>query len=314
MIARRRRPKRRPILPLDEVLRRYAVYHGSAPSTVEQKQISLGRFAEFLTLAEGRPTEPTTEHLRRRIVLEFLRWYGRKWEPATTASKRKDLVALWGFAYDERFVRRPPFRIKSPRVPEKVPEGWTLPELRSILAACDALPVPKCDRYRGCFRPGVPRGAYLRAFALCYLATGLRLSAMLGVRRADVRSDLTFTVRWRTQKTRTEEVKQLTPEAWAAIQSLGEHEYCLPYGQTKAQQRRVRSWWKRVLRSAGLDASRGTGAQQLRRTAASFKELQDPGSGRKFLGHKTPGLAEKRYFVPRILTPGVVAPPVINFS
>lgn len=327
MIARDTRPRRprrplRPFRKLTDVLRAYAAYHGNAASTIEQKTVAINMLRRFLNRpkvrarlqAEG-PIEPTTRHLRRKLILAFLRWYGKQVQPATVANKRKDLVALWGYAYDEGMLRRPAYRIKRPRVPEKVPEGWNEEELRRILAACDTLPISKFDRTRGRLGNGVPLGKYFRAFALCYLATGLRLSAMLMVRRVDVRTDLTFTARWQTQKTWCEEQKQLTPEAWAAIKSLGDHEFCLPYGQTKNQRRKV-IWptWKRILRAAGLDDSRGTGPQQLRRTAASFKEKQQPGSGEKFLNHKTPGLARRRYFVPRIVQQNVVAPPTLNLG
>lgn len=330
MIARHTGPRRpsRPVRPprkLTGVLRAYAAYHGNAASTIEQKTVAINVFRRFLNLPTSRarlkvgassgPIEPTTQHLRRKLFLAFLQWYGKQVQPSTVCNKRKDLLALWAFAYDEGWLRRPAYRIKRRSEPEKTPEGWTEEELRRILQACDSLPTGKFDRLHGRLSNGVPRGKFFRALVLCYLATGLRLTAMMMVRRVDVRTDLTFTARWMHQKTRREEQKQLTPEAWAAICELGNHEFCLPYGQTKNQRRKV-IWptWKRILRAAGLDDSRGTGPQQLRRTAASFKERQQPGSGEKFLNHRTPGLARRRYFVPRIIQPGVVAPPTLNLG
>jgi integrase len=286
----------------------YAQNRHLAAGSIEQKRIAIRVFDRFL----GRPS--TLADLNRASVTSFVHWYMAQGAgPNTVASKRASLLALWRFAFDEQMLDELPHRIMAVRIPEKEPQGWTEEELRRILAAINAMKPGKCDRYRT-LPGGVDRSKFFRAFALAYLSTGLRFSAGLSIKRRDVRPDRTFTVRYYEQKTWVEQPKQYSLEAWAAIQALGEHEYCFPYGRTKAQARRLRFWWKRILRSAGLDDSRGTGAQQLRRTAASHKELQQPGTATNFLGHKTPGLAKKSYIAPRIVAPSLVAGPTFHFA
>lgn len=296
-------------LPLLEFLTDcYAVNKHLAAGSIEQKRIAINVFDRFL----GRPA--TLGDLNRATVTGFLHWcMAQGSQPNTVSSKRACLLALWRFAYDEGLLAELPHRVLRIKIPEKEPQAWTEEEIRAILAAINAMKPGRCDRYRT-LPGGIDRSKFFRAFALAYLSTGLRFSAGLSIRRRDVRPDRTFTVRYYEQKTWVEQPKQYSLEAWAAIQALGEHEYCFPYGRTKAQARRLRCWWKRILRAAGLDDSRGTGAQQLRRTAASHKELQQPGTATNFLGHKTPGLAKKSYIAPRIVLPKLVAGPVFHFA
>lgn len=296
-------------LPLSAFLASvYAVNKHLAAGSIEQKQIAINLFDRFL----GRPS--TLDDLNRSTVTRFVHWYMADGaQPNTVSSKRASLLALWRFAFDEGLLAELPHRVLRIKIPEKEPQGWTEDELRAILAAINSMKPGRCDRYRT-LPGGIDRSKFFRAFALAYLSTGLRFSAGLSIRRRDVRPDRTFTVRYYEQKTWVEQPKQYSLEAWAAIQSLGDHEYCFPYGRTKAQARRLRFWWKRILRAAGLDDSRGTGAQQLRRTAASHKELQQPGTASNFLGHKTPGLAKKSYIAPRIVVPKLVAGPSFSFA
>lgn len=284
----------------------YVPANHQQPGSIDQKSYAISVFSHYL----ARPARLVD--LNRETLNGFVTWYLQRQEPATVAAKRSKLLTLWRAAFEEGLVPELPHRIKTVRIPEKVPEGWILPELQQIFTTIDRLEPSKFDA-----RPqigGCCRRLFFRAFAWSFLSHGLRLSAGCSVRRRDVRADLTFTVRYYEQKTWVEQTKQFLPQAWEAIRALGEHEFCLPYGQTKAQRRRIGEWWKHILREAGLDASRGTGPQQLRRTAASFKELQEPGSMQEFLGHKTPGLGKRRYEVRRIVRPNRIAPPQFDFS
>lgn len=276
------------------------------PGSRKQKITSINTFEEFL----GRTA--TIDDLDRDVVEDFLIWYEQFAEPSTVDSKRKDLKRFWNFAFDEGIVTRPPRKIRAIRIPTKEPEGWDETELRQMLKHVYALKGRATGFPDGRMPNGVPRPAFFNALIRTLLDTGLRLNAQLAVKKAEVRHDLTFTVRWYSQKTWHEQTKRLSAETWAAVQELhryGEFEYLLPWPH---ELKRLWQWWRRLLDAAGLDSSRGHGPQQLRRTAASFKERQQPGSARAFLGHKTHGLAEKHYLVPRIVRPDLVEPPRLN--
>lgn len=286
----------------------YARLNHLQPSSFEQHLVTLKVFERFL----AKPG--SVADLSRDSITAFCNWYAEQTEPATVANKQTMLLAWWRWAIDEELTLDTFKRVKRVKVPTKVPQGWLEQELQAILNVCDKLGPTPWDRMEGCFSTGVRRDKFFRAFIWSYLSHGLRCEAGLMIRRRDVRPDLTFTARWQHQKTWCEQEKQFLPQAWAAICELGEFEYCLPYGQTKSQRITIRRWWNRLLQHAGLDTSPRSGPQQLRRTAASYKELQQPGSAQFFLGHKTPGLAAKHYIVPRIVKPKLVAGPELRLS
>jgi len=293
---------------LAQLVANYARCNFLAQSSIWQHRVALRKFEAFLQ-RDGSPAD-----LNRDSIIDFCRWYGEQVAPPTVYAKQRCLLAWWQFADEEGLTSESPRKVKRVRLPEKVPQAWNERELQAILNACDRLGPSPYDRTGGCFLTGVPRGKFFRAFTLSFLDTGLRLTAGLHVRRSDVRADLTFTARWQYQKTWVEADKRFSPRTWSEICALGDHEFCLPYGQTVGQRVQLWKWWKRILRMAGLDDSKGTGPQQLRRTAASFKELQERGSAKRFLVHKTAGLAEKSYISPRIVAPQIVAGPTLNLS
>jgi len=298
MIAKiRRKPDR---LLSTFVRERYIPHHELAKGSQAQLRTTVRKFERYLT----RPA--VLDDLNRETIVAFLNWYLNEVEPTTVAAKRRGLLAVWRFAYDENLVTVLPHRIKTIKVPRKVPEGDDEQELSLLLAACERMP--------GTLANGVPRSLFFRAFVLAYLSHGLRFSAGMQLRLADVRHDRTFTVRWRSQKTWVEQAKQLRPDAWAAIQAChayGKFDGLLPWPYAE---KRLWKWWRRLRTLAGLPMGRRYGPQHLRRTAASFKERQQPGSAKEFLGHQTDGLAAKSYLVPRIVRPEMVSPPVFNLA
>lgn len=278
----------------------YVAGHDLRPGSIEQKRITIGRLANFLK------REPLVSDLNRDTVSRFLAAYACGAQPSTVASKRRDLLALWRYAWEEKILAEPPYRVRPVKVPEREPQGWDLEELRLLLDAAGRLP--------GKFDNGCSRASVFRALVLTLLSTGLRLRATLSIRFSDVRRDRSFTARWEFAKNRREQTKRLSLDAWQAItecraQLVGKCERLIPAPAIKA----LRRWWRFMVITAGLPAGRYAGPQMLRRTAASFKERERPGSAQGFLGHKTPGLAERRYLVPRIVSPEASEPPTLNF-
>jgi integrase len=282
----------------------YLPFVNLSASTIEQREATISRFSQFL----GRPA--TIDDLAREVVSRFIDWYGRLAEPSTVAGKRSQLLTLWRFCLQEGLTHESLDRVKVVPVPEKVPEGDDEAELRLLLASLRQLP----GRVGHCTK-GVPRAVIFPALAHVLLSTGLRIGAVLQVKRRELRSDRTFTVRWRSQKTWCEQTKRLTVAAMAAVeevQAFGPFEYLLPFSRSPASVKRLRNFWRQARIAAGLPAERTNLLHQMRRTAASFKEKQQPGSAVDFLGHKTEGLARRSYLVPRIVRPDVIDGPELQ--
>jgi site-specific recombinase XerD len=87
---------------------------------------------------EGRPLSvyDLDEDLLRRFLADFRRDHS----PATTNSRRRDLLALWQCAYDEAVIDRPPRRKKVRRAKDRprIPEAWTPEQVAAILKASQA--------------------------------------------------------------------------------------------------------------------------------------------------------------------------------
>lgn len=290
---------------LSSLVRRYELHRDVQASTVAQKRASLNCFERYLRRSAQ------LADLNRETIVGFLGWYRERAEPGTVATKRRDLLTLWEFACDERLVTEAPRRIRGVRQPQKVPDGWLADEVRRMLAATERL--PGVYRYMGDRgrRVDVPKGLVLRMLIRGFWATGLRRNALLKVLKSELRADGTFTARWQNAKTWAEQEKKLDAEALAAIEAVhayGEFKSLFPAPSKKY----LNADWRKLLELAGLRSKGNVLAQQLRRTASSYVEQQRPGTARHFLGHKTPGLAERRYLVPRIVRPELIEGPRLD--
>jgi hypothetical protein len=290
---------------LASLVRRYELHRDVQRSTVAQKRATINCFERFLKRSAQ------LADLERETIVGFLAWYRERAEPGTVATKRRDLLTLWEFAYEERLVSQSPQRIRAVRQPQKVPDGWDLTELRQLLAATERL--PGTYRYLGDRRQrvDVPKGLVLRALVRGFLCTGLRRNALLKVLKSELRPDGVFAARWQNAKTWAEQTKKLDAEAVAAVQAVhayGEFRTLFPAPSKKY----LNADWRKLLELAGLRSKGNVLAQHLRRTASSYVEQQRPGTARHFLGHKTPGLAERRYLVPRIVRPELIEGPRLD--
>lgn len=196
--------------------------------------------------------------------------------PKTVKAYRSSLLSVWRFAWDCRLVETPPLRVKTVKVPRQPPTAWTIDEIRLLLAACHKL----CHRQR-------------RRWALAFIhvtwSTGLRATDVYRVRLEDLAPD--GTLRMSQHKTGDGIAVTLSPVAIAALGRVG--------GQVP---RRSRESLSRLFRDlVEISGVRAGTARWLRRSAASYYERERPGCGAKFLGHRTPGMAERHYFDPAIV-------------
>lgn len=290
---------------LSSLVRRYESHRDVQRSTVQQTRTTVNLFEQFLKRSAQ------LADLERETIVAFLNWYKQQALPGTVATKRSRLLALWDFAAEEQLLPARTAKIKPIRQPERVPDGWLLEELRAMLGATGRLDGTYRhlgDRSR---RVDVPKGLVFQAIVRGFLCTGLRRNALLKVLKRDLRTDGTFTARWQEAKTWCEQEKKLDERALAAVQAVhayGKFVYLFPSPAKKY----LNADWRRLLELAGLRSDGNVLAQQLRRTASSYKERAEPGTARYFLGHKTPGLAERRYLVPRIVRPELIEGPRLD--
>jgi len=83
--------------------------------------------------------EPTIDDLTDLTISRFLEHRGSTRSPYTAEKERTQLIALWRFAADRGFVRDRPCVPPAP-LPDRIPEAWSVDQLRSLVRAAVATP------------------------------------------------------------------------------------------------------------------------------------------------------------------------------
>lgn len=216
-------------------------------------------------------------------------------EPVTLNGKRRQLITLWRFAKSRGLLPAPEVsRIIRFKEPKRIPRAWTQEQLAQIHAAIDSY------RQRKRKPPGWD-ARHDHAVAMVIYDTAFRFTACLELELADLRDDGAIIANAETQKTFTDENKWLAPDTMRAIRAMPR-----PANSTK-----VFPWpytlknygkrWKRILKAAGLPATRREGLQKMRRTSSTWMEALRPGSSKEHVGHRTSGLTDKHYNDPTII-------------
>jgi hypothetical protein len=287
----------RSIDSLSALLGEYLRSHHVKPGSAEQLTITANLFSRWYATACGIPFHPGSfsEPLANDFLNDSLT--ARQWSPITANRKRRDLLTLWKYAAKKGFCEHYQHEdIIRFREPQRMPTAWMQEELGTFLAACPLF----CQRRRA------PAGwTYLldQATVMVIYDTAYRLHACLELRTENLRDDGAILALAETQKTLCDEEKWLGPDTMRKLVATDfrAREFVLPWPYGK---RALRSRWKKILRIAGLQATRRDGPQKMRRTSVSWLEHFRPGSAKAHLRHKTSGLAEKHYLCPLIVQPG----------
>lgn len=203
--------------------------------------------------------------------------------PRTVKAYRASVVSLWRYCYEEGLVAEQPRRIKRVRIPRHPPQAWTREEVQRLLQATG--------------RISHERARWARAYIHVAWCTGLRTGDIFRVRLRDLNDDNTLHLS--QAKTGDPHTVTLGKSAIDALREVG--------GQLKPINRSsISALFRQLVGIAGIRA--GT-ARWLRRSAASYYELEHPGQGERFLGHLTPGLAKRHYLDPSIVGTAVGCPP-----
>jgi len=285
-----------PKTTLREFVEIYAQERAISDGYHKQLRWSADKFAKFLgrdvTLGELESTD-----INRWI--DEQRAGGRT--AATLKGQRNNIVTMWRYAFEIRAVDTEPKRIKVVRIPERITRAWTLDDIDRLLVEVDKMP--------GYFsRTGIKKAAWFRAFVYAGFDTGLRLSDLLSLRKEHYHAGETFEViqaktGWRIQCRLSDTTKE------AVALTLPPHgpdrDLLFPLWGAVHQ---FYSTFRQLVRNAGLTGT----SKFLRRSAATYVQVEHgPGAAMTFLGHKTPGLAQKHYVDYAIARPTLHTPPAL---
>ncbi len=200
----------------------------------------------------------------------------------TVDAERHMLATLWKFAFEVGITDDPPRGIARIKVVREPVRAWTL------LQCCTAVKATSQKKFRRT-KNGADIGVLLRAWMLLGYETGARLSDLWSLREDNFSGG---TVSWTQHKTGMPIVKVLSEECVREVQSLIRQS---PDGTVLAwacSKKQAQRHMKKLLGQMGMPGS----SKWLRRSSATHIECAHPGMGRRHLGHKTPGMAERHYF------------------
>ena len=140
---------------LDEYLPTYAASRGIALGSMRQIKYAINAFDRW----RGKRTR--LSDLTEDMVNLFVAEYGADREPKYILKQRNDILGLWRQAVRQRILEDPPnpYWITQIKLERKIPDAWTIEEMREMLTASSTWP--------GRYRDGTLRrdwwGMYLRA-------------------------------------------------------------------------------------------------------------------------------------------------------
>ena len=257
-----------------------------SPNTVRLYRHTINSFSRHL----GRPA--TTDDLTDTTVALYLSQYlagGRS--PHTVERERCTLLSLWRWAARRKIVETWP-DIEPTKCPQRVPEAWTEEQLHRLFETL-AHVLGNIGE--------IPAAAWWTALHWIAWDTGERISAILGIRWADVDLRRKYIIcRAETRKggatDRLYEVSAECVSAMKAVRVMPLPELVLPwpYAKTYLWQR-----YAKILRRAGLPSTRTSKFHRIRRSVASHLEANG-GNATEALGHSARKVT-KAYLDPRIV-------------
>lgn len=258
---------------------------GRSEKNKRQYEIQFRHLSRYL----GR--EATLGDLTDETISRFLAWLYDGGRAAPTVNKaRAHLLALWRLAAQKRYVAEFP-AVRALDEPERIPQAWTIDQLRRLLAACRATPGEFC---------GVPASLWWLAFHRVMWVTGERTGATLGLRW----DWLDMTTGWLlvpadARKGRRKAMAYQLPEETLAVLRLIEKPrralifpFPLSLGTFYIR-------YGKLLKRAGLPQRRIDKPQKMRRSFASHYEAAG-GNATDALGHSFRRTTTESYLDPTI--------------
>lgn len=272
---------------------------GRSPATARLYGCTIRAYARYLD------REPTLADLDELALARYLEARTAQVRPLTAEKERTQLVALAGLAFERRLIETKP-SVPPGVIPDRVPEAWSLEELRRLLEAASD------PRTFGKHR-AAEKARLFSALLPALWETGERVGAMLEARVEDFQRPH-LVVRAEARKGRKrDKCYRLTDATCDLIESLID-------GRTAG---RVFDWpmapaylWTtfgRAVKAAGLDNRHRVRFHQIRRSAASHFAAAG-GDACAMLDHSSPRITTRWYLDPRLADRGArpcdVLPPI----
>lgn len=253
-------------------------------------------------LAAYNAADVTLDQLSASFLEGFLGWAIRGGRSPATANRiSRSILSLWRYAMRKRklpWSAEPEFVEKIP-MPKREVRTWTLAQFEQILMAAAQAPGDFC---------GVPTCQLLPALLITIYFTGLRLSALLQCRVADLDLETGWlSVDAAYQKHNSDQRFRLPEVCLAAIRATNpagrQMLFCGPApgsSPTRLLSRgnALRQRLRRVLRGLGLDAGRKSMFHNIRRLSATqMVAAAGEAAAQKHLGHSDASLL--RFYVDR---------------
>jgi len=260
-----------------------------APESVRQIDISIRVCEQWA----GRRLSLTD--LDENLLRQFLAAYRAKHSPATTNSKRCQLLAIWRCAWEEEYLPAPPRarKIRKARAVPQIPEAWSAEEVGRILSATADL--------TGAIA-GLPSSAWWESILNVAYDTGERRSAIMAAKV----SDITLAGPWivfRRTKTGAPRWCPLSKETSASCARIFDPGRPLMWPWPCSREWLDKSL-RSILRAAGVTYGRGNGGtwHKFRRTSGTLVEANG-GDGARHIGN-TRKVFESHYADPRFFNRG----------
>ena len=224
---------------------------------------------------------------------------GLSQSPTTRSNYRRMGLTLWRAAIDAGLTANHIGKIRPVKAPVLPPVAWSRDELFSLLNHIETL--------RGEFSSGCKQRAFWKAWVHLGYESGLRFGDMHELRCSSVRGRRLTVMQHKTQRPIG---KVLSNDCSSALIDLMARSPDGTVFKWALSRRWVMVSFKGVCSGAGLPGS----TKWLRRSGATAVEMASPGSAQRFLGHLSPGLAQKHYLDPSLLADSVPAPPSLSRS
>lgn len=208
--------------------------------------------------------------------------FARGLDPESIRGRRTALIGVWREAYDAGLIRSLPGRLRKIKVPDKPPICWDKPEYISLLATAGALPGRMNRDQR------ITRADFWTGWIRADYDSGLRLGDLRRLMFAQISSD--GTVMLVQHKTGETIIGHFSPETMDVLARLRQPGRKLVFGDL-VNQSNAQRYFRKLVELAGLRGS----TKWLRRTGATWCEVETPGSAPAFLGHKDFRTAYKSY-------------------
>lgn len=256
--------------------------------SIRQLAMSVRIFVDFI----GR--NPHLDELNHKSLNDWVSENPRNWSAKTLKRRVCDILSIWSYAYSIEATENKPnrMRIRKPRSPRKIPDAWTLEQLKSMMMAAESF---------GTYMPnGVRKSDLLKSIILVGYHTVLRPSDVARLLRSQLVPDgepvpmekrLGDEVLVRTPNYVVEFIDRQYPKDVTKV-------FAWPYRREHFYQ----GIWKPMLRKAGLPDTKRDGLQKLRRTGVSHGESIERGYGASLAGHR-PGsrVTYDSYVDPRVV-------------